>query len=71
MPFFFAGVIGGRNGWLKRIESIPRWAELVLAIAAGAVFASVFLFGYALNRVPWSALYSVWMTAMTGMYTVA
>ncbi len=37
IPFFAAGVIGGRNGWLESIESMSRWCKWTLRVIVGVL----------------------------------
>ena len=37
IPFFAAGIIGGRNGWLDGIENMSRWCKWSLRVIVGCL----------------------------------
>lgn len=43
IPFFIAGVVGGRNGWLKSVEEMKTWVVWVLRAMCLVVWVLIFL----------------------------
>merc|ERR1712159_548307 len=43
IPFFTAGVVGGRNGWLESVEEMKTWVVWVLRAVCLVVWVLIFL----------------------------
>ena len=68
LPFFTAGILAGRNGWLESIVTMPRWSRWVLR--AYTLLFIIFLAPASLQVFgDWQASY--WICALGGMYAVS
>ena len=70
VPFFAAGVIGGRNGWLESIESMSRWCKWTLRVIVGVLLLLLLLDKF--QVLPWNpkGLGWLWDGLLHGVYPV-
>ena len=70
IPFFAAGVIGGRNGWLESIESMSRWCKWTLRVIVGGLLLLQLLDNF--HVLPWNpeGLGWLWNGLFHGVYPV-
>ena len=70
IPFFAAGIIGGRNGWLESIESMSRWCKWTLRVIVGGLLLLQLLDNF--HVLPWNpeGLGWLWNGLFHGVYPV-
>ena len=72
IPFFAAGIIGGRNGWLDSIENMSRWCKWTLRVIVGSLLILQLIDAF--DVINWSSPHGLqWLQSGLnyGVYSVA
>merc|ERR1719171_628746 len=70
IPFFIAGIIGGRNGWLDSIESMSRWCKWTLRVIVGVLLLLILLDKFQVLPSSPEGLGWLWDGLLRGVYPV-